>query len=284
MVSAHLESCAPLGELAKYFLRAIARQDMIFGLTYRRRNLIPTSLWFDGDCFGTVDRFLGLTMSLMPLLEELCCLAEDIKKKNQQQLQDIQPQKELCDSSLLFDDDFYQSGSSVASLSSVYGEIADNDERVKDLQQRINMWRPSSNNGLSSFLEKRKYLLQAQAFRSAALLYLHRLCHPTGMSAEADSMALNMAYDILLSCHEDDADVRMILWPLFVSGCEVKSESDRQLVLGLLDRNHRARGTYTPLKATKFLVECLWPAVDSGSVRCDWMDLVEEFSGDFAPL
>ena len=218
-------------------------------------------------------------MSLMPLLEELCGLAEDIKKK-QQLLQDTQSHRELCDNPLLHHNDNKHGLILASTVSALQGC----DERVRDLQHKLTMWRPSINNGVSSFLEKRKYLLQAQAFRSAALLYLHRLCYPTGLSSEADGMALNMAYDILLSCHEDDADVRMILWPLFVSGCEVRSDSDRQLVLKLLDRNHRARGTYTPLKATRFLVECLWPAVDSGNMHCNWMELVEDFPGDFAPL
>ena len=275
------EASTPLGDLSKYFIRALARQDIIFGLTYRRRNLIPTSLWFDSSCFDKIDRFLGLTMSLIPLLEELCCLAEDIKT-NQKRDRKHQDQLNFCDEESHRDET--NDIGILAIVSSQEATLLNQDDRVQNLQHRISTWRPFINDGMGSFLAKRKYLLQAQAFRSAALLYLHRLCHPAGLSQQSDAIALNMAYDVLLSCHEDLADVRMILWPLFVCGCEVKSASDRQLVLGLLDRNHRERGTYTPLRTTEFLVQRLWPAVDAGNTNCNWMDLVEDFPGDFAPL
>ncbi|CAK7210058.1 hypothetical protein SBRCBS47491_000642 [Sporothrix bragantina] len=254
-VAAHIATSTPLSPTAKYFLRALARQDILLGLMYRRKNMLLTSLWFDSSYDGDIDRFLGLTMSLMPLLEELCGLAEKMKT--------VRNAKES--------DEVLQ-------------------EPLQNLYCRISAWHPSMHKR-PSFLDTRKYLCQAHAFRAAALLYLHRLCHPPGSCHDADSAAVNLAYDVLLFCYDSPgapdslhADVRMLHWPLFVTGCEMKTDVDRQLVLDLLRQNHHQRGTYTPLKTIDFLVEHLWPVVDAGSGNVNWMDLVEQFSSDFAPL
>lgn len=79
LISHHISTGREISSLARYFIRALARQDMIISLIHLHRPMIPTSVWMDETAQTSVDRLMGYTATLMPLLEELCSLAEDIK-------------------------------------------------------------------------------------------------------------------------------------------------------------------------------------------------------------
>lgn len=90
LIRHHLSTGREISSLARYFIRALARQDMIISLVCCQRPRIPTSVWLDETAVTTADRLMGYTATLMPLLEELCALAEDVKMllaqaKNSQQ-------------------------------------------------------------------------------------------------------------------------------------------------------------------------------------------------------
>lgn len=68
-----------LSSLARYFTRALARQDMILSLVHLHRPLIPTTVWLDEKAQKSADRLMGYTATFMPLLEELAALAEDMR-------------------------------------------------------------------------------------------------------------------------------------------------------------------------------------------------------------
>ncbi|KAH8885472.1 hypothetical protein GQ53DRAFT_810163, partial [Thozetella sp. PMI_491] len=259
-VTRSLQSSPTLGSVAKYFLRAFARQDMILALTQRRRNLLPTKSWFDQGCQSSVDRFLGLTMPFMPVLEELCALAEECRPQREGSEISIDSKPGL-DNEL----DFRCAATAHA--------------RATELRNKIHEWQPFLPEDLEesrrSFLNVRKYLLQAYAFRSSALLYLHRLLYPAGVSPEADATALNLAYEVLTHCCGGSAEVRLLLWPIFIAGCEMSGGSDRELIVRLLDQIYRERGTSTALRTKEFLVHHIWHAMDSAERCWDWMVLVE---------
>lgn len=72
-----------LSSLARYFTRALARQDMILSLVHLHRPLIPTTVWLDEKARQSADRLMGYTATFMPLLEELAILAEDMRMRLQ---------------------------------------------------------------------------------------------------------------------------------------------------------------------------------------------------------
>jgi hypothetical protein len=271
MINCRIEKHLTLGPTAKFFLRGFARQDIILALTQQRRNLIPTTSWYDDECKTSVDRFLGLTMPLMPLLEELCAIAADMKLQRG------------CSGIV----DLIAGENHDATAARGLKEL-DSVSRLEYLKLEIYNWRPTVSSNTRqvprSFLKSRKYLLQAHAFKLSALLYIHRLCYPVGVASDPDIDASNMAYEILLHCSGEQAEMGLLLWPIFVAACELKSLDDRKLNLELLERNYRCRGTSTSLQVKEFLEKYVWHAIDSETTGWSWLALVEMFSSDFAPL
>ncbi|ROV90087.1 hypothetical protein VMCG_09754 [Cytospora schulzeri] len=79
LINHHVSSGREVSSLARYFIRALARQDVIISMVQLRRLTIPTSVWLDEEARRSADRLMGYTSTLMPLLEELCALAEDVR-------------------------------------------------------------------------------------------------------------------------------------------------------------------------------------------------------------
>lgn len=79
LINHHVSSGRKVSSLARYFIRALARQDMIISMVQVRRLKIPTSVWLDEEAQTCPDRLMGYTSTFMPLLEELCALAEDVR-------------------------------------------------------------------------------------------------------------------------------------------------------------------------------------------------------------
>jgi hypothetical protein len=119
-----------LTSLAKYFIRAIAGQDIIISLTYCRRTQIPIDTWLDEECSQQPDRFMAYTGTMMPILADLCGLAEDIQNEKST--------RNMFSNPLAISE----------SLETTIAYLASNNrigQRATELCERIKEWRPMSN-------------------------------------------------------------------------------------------------------------------------------------------
>lgn len=194
LLAHHRSTGRAVSSLARYFIRALARQDMIVALVRLHRPQIPTGLWLDEAARTSADRLMGYTATLMPLLEELCALAEDVKTLrggvSVQQAEmgySSQPYSPGQVEAPLYSDHstppilnspLVLCPSTTISSPPTGAEIrATFAQRAEDLRRRIEAWKPNIAHGLS-FRDSRRYLSQAACYRSGALLYLFRLLHP----------------------------------------------------------------------------------------------------------
>lgn len=262
MLDHHICKGLELTQLAKYFVRALARQDMILSLTKFHRPKIPTEYWLDDYSRQHADRFMGYTGTLMPLLVELCALAED-----------------LCVSARdgLLDDNATDSAFPMPLHDN--GSLLD---RASQVQSQLELWHPTVDPTLS-FQRSRKFLMHANAYRSASLLYLHRLFNPPGSSVEADHAALIMAYETMVHTTTSDDDMKMCLWPVFIASCEVSNEADRMSATQMLESICRARKTVTALRTRSFVVDRVWVARDAG-LDWNWMTLSFQYPDELLPI
>jgi hypothetical protein len=244
-----------ISPLAKYFIRALARQDIMLALTLRRRSLISTDIWLDEECQSSADRLMGYTTTLMPLLSELSALAEDVRTLEYNKLQADPELSYLKEETL---------------------------QRAATLRSRIDAWRPKTTPGVP-FRVARKYLSQAHAYQSATLLYLYRLINPPQSSAEADAEALKIAHDILIYTSGPPQELRMLLWPVFLAACEALDAEDRSVCLEVFDSICEHRKTATALRTGQFCTKRVWTARDSG-LEWNWMKLVEQYPGECLPI
>jgi hypothetical protein len=261
LIKHYLSKSLEMTAVAKYFIRALARQDMMLSLTHCRRPMISTAIWLDEECRNSADRFMGYTATLMPLLEELSALAEDVLGATSPV--DVGEAR----------------GTDAISLSRIYNLS----HRAADLRARIDSWRWPNSLLERSFRSSRKLLLQAYAYRSAALLYLHRLFHPPDSSAGADQVALGIAHDILVYTNGPPEEVRMLLWPVFVAACDLANEDDRSTALQVFDSIYKSRKTATSLRTKEFCVNRVWAARDTG-MDWNWMTLVRQYPGECVPI
>lgn len=212
LLAHHRSTGRAISPRARYFIRALARQDMIVSLVHRHRPMIPTCVWLDETAQTSADRLMGYTATLMPLLEELCVLAEDIKTLLLQPSPVISQWDDSSSqpySPAIFPLDTTGGGgrvetSTILNLSSltipstipppnVRPEIlATYAQRAEDLRLRIESWKPNIAYGLS-FRNSRRYLSQAACYRSGALLYLFRLLHPPQLYHHDPSLPLSLS-------------------------------------------------------------------------------------------
>ncbi len=260
IINKYIESGLLLSSLAKYFIRALARHDMIVSLSQLRRNSIKTETWFDKATSST-DRFMGYTTSLMPLLEELCALAEDIRPN---------------------------SGTSravpvIASRSGDTNSILI--EKINNLRSRIRSWQWVSGPGdvVVSPGSSGRLVEHACAYRAAALLVLHRLMHPAGSSAGCDREAFEMACEVMAHLKGPPENLRLSTWPALIASCELKNAGDRAVAMEVFSGIYRARKTGTSLQTKKFVLERVWKARDAGD-DWDWMTLSQKYPGECIPI
>ncbi|KAL3424076.1 hypothetical protein PVAG01_03358 [Phlyctema vagabunda] len=263
LISHHIQSGKEVTSLAKYFIRALARQDMITSLTHFRRPSISTTVWLDEECRHTPDRFMGYTTTLMPLLAELCSLAEEVRGPVQAscivKLEDV-----------------------AMNIASPLPEGTSLAQRAENLAAQISAWEPIVPRGVS-FRSSRKFLSQAFCYRTAALLYLHRLLNPPGHLVGADDTALEMAHKVLIYTTGPPEELRMSLWPVFIAASEFENSDDRAIALEAFDAVCTFRRTATAFRTRKFCVDRVWKARDEGS-DWDWMALVSRYPGELIPI
>ena len=251
-----------LSQLAKYFLRALARQDIMLSLTRFHRPRIPTAYWLDEYSRQHTDRFMGYTGTMMPLLAELCALAEDIRASAHEQS----------------NDGMIQAAPFGIHLHDQINLLS----RASQLRSELELWHPTVDPTLS-FHSSRKFIMHANAYRSSSLLYLHRLFNPPGASVEADQAALIMAYEAMVHTTACDDDMKMLLWPVFLASCEVNSEADRASATQMLGAICRARKTATATRTRSFVVNRVWAARDNGQ-DWNWMSLSQQYPNELLPI
>lgn len=242
-----------LSSLAKYFIRALARHDMIMSLSHLRQNLIRTEIWLDQKDY-TPDRFMGCTTTLMPLLEELCGLAEDARSP-------AQPIQTIT-----------------------YGpdNIPLITRKANHLLSRIQSWRWGLPDGVPSALSGR-LIAHANAYRAAALLMLFRLLHGAGSSIESDRQALGMAKEVMMHLNRPPGELGLSSWPALIASCELQSNNDRVAAINIFQGIYSVRKTGTSLQTLKFIRDRVWRARDEGH-DWDWMTLSQQFPGECVPI
>ncbi|KAF2792249.1 hypothetical protein K505DRAFT_376166 [Melanomma pulvis-pyrius CBS 109.77] len=266
MINHFLATGLTLSPTAKYMIRALAREDIIMALVRQKRPLIQTSVWLDKECGTSADRFMGSTMTLMPLIEEVCVLAEDLQQFH-------------CTRRTSMD----------AQYLSMYDLVEDNvaspsllQSRAASLRARISAWHPPLIPAFSG-PASRKFLLHASMYRLGALLYLHRLLHPHGSSKHQDDQALIIAYDIFAHLSTEARDNRLALFPIFLATCEFEKEEDRSMGVQVFDEIYGSRNTFSTLVTKNFVLNRVWGARDEGR-DWGWMGLVERWKGECVPI
>lgn len=274
---------------------------------------VPTQVWLSYDEVSKADRLLGYTATLMPIMEDLCSLAEDLRHR-------------------ILPSDSDDSSPSFTTESLDYDKCI---QQAESLQQRLRSWEPPTMN-LTSFKSGRKFQAQAASYRAGALLYLrqlvqHALSAPSasflyeppassqlellddpnidGTSFEAtnfhmsaftsvdcdfasqatadtdsDPETLQRAHEILFYAADlPPADVKLLLWPVFLAACQMKAPEDRAAVLEIFASILDRRKTVTVLKTQTFVEEIVWRARDTGK-PWNWMTLAQEHPGECLPI
>ncbi|KAG7116177.1 Transcriptional regulatory protein moc3 like [Verticillium longisporum] len=282
----------------RYLLRALARQDLVVSLVHLRSPRVPTCIWLETNDCAKADRLLGYTATLMPLLEELCILAEDMRE------QILQPRYLLRHRHqpevLRFSCSDVKRPSAITPFFNPSPESTSIQLRAASLYHRLTAWSPPITDN-TPFLTTRKFRVQAASYRSAALLYLHRLQHPpsssirnddasqpaaseTGTEAEADAAALHGAHDVLLyASGAPAAETKLLLWPVFLAACEMRGEEDRRAVGEVLASIAGHRRTVTVERTRRFVEERVWRARDAGE-DWNWMVLAQKWPGECLPI
>lgn len=208
---------------------------------------------------------MGFTPTLMPLLQELCALAEDIHQNT--------------GTSRAIANDVVEWPLPVTDISTVSTQAL----LVADLRSRLQLWRPKLAQGVSA-RTSRRLLAQAFATRAAALLMLHRLVNPAGSATEAaDNEAFQMACEVMVHLNGEPEDLRLSTWATFVASCELQSREDRDVAIGIFDAIYSSRRTGTALQTKKFVIERVWKARDGGE-NWNWMALSRRYPRECVPI
>ncbi|KAK7210726.1 hypothetical protein V2G26_017904 [Clonostachys chloroleuca] len=259
----HSQPGRELNSAAKYFTRGLARQDLLLSLSRMQRTRINTSIWLDDYSRSHVDRLLGLTATLVPILTQLAALAEDV----QYAITSHSASAGMC--ILLY----------CEQMSIKHSDL---EERAASIRAQLLTWRPIQDSSLTT-RTSRTLLLHAAAWRAAALLYLFRLFNRPGSSDNADGRALSMAYEIMTNISGPPDDIKLSLWPLFLAACEVEQPDDRDLAMQMFNDICSSRPILTARRTRSFCVDQIWPARDRGE-NWDWMQLVRSEDNLFTPL
>ncbi|KZL84556.1 c6 zinc finger domain protein [Colletotrichum incanum] len=277
LISHHVSTGGDVSSVARYYLRALARQDLVVSLVQLQRQRVPSYVWLENES-SKPDRLLGYTVTLMPLLEELCALAEEVRG------QILQPGHSVA---LLDGSTHTSSPKDTPSppmgihswLDTGYSDLS---LRADSLRMRLESWKPTICDSLS-FRSARKFRAQAACYRAGALLYLHRLFQLPCSTLEANNEALSKAHDVMLYTSGPPSESKMLLWPVFMAACEMLNADDRDAALDVFDAIGSHRKTVTVERTRKFVQERVWKARDEGR-NWNWMVLAQDFPGECLPI
>ena len=197
---------------------------------------------------------MGLTATLMPTLEELCILAKEFRQ--------------------------YRGGSMTITWDDTENDLY---LRADEIAFRVQTWHPLGKVESLSARTLKVFLLQAYALQAAALLYIHRLKYPAGISEEADRIALAKACEILAHLSAPPEELRMSTLPAFVAACEMSTENDRATAISIFDGIYLSRKTATTLRTKEFCIRRVWHARDCG-MDWNWMNLVQQYPWECVPI
>ncbi|KAL0944718.1 uncharacterized protein CTRU02_202605 [Colletotrichum truncatum] len=277
LISHHISTGGEVSSVAKYYLRALARQDLVVSLVQLRRPRVPAYVWLETES-PKPDRLLGYTITMMPLLEELCILAEEVRD------QILQPacSNTLMDGGVHVEAADDSSPSSICVGGWINDGYSDLSLRAESLRIRLESWRPVISDNVS-FRTSRKFRAQAACYRAGALLYLHRLFHIPNSSVETDKEALSKAHDVMLYTSGPPAETKMLLWPVFLAACEMSDIEDRAAVLEVFGSMGAQRKTVTVERTQKFVEQRVWKARDEGQ-DWNWMTLAQTYPEECLPI
>ncbi|KAH8172486.1 cytochrome domain of cellobiose dehydrogenase domain-containing protein [Sarocladium implicatum] len=314
LINHHLSLGGNVSFVSRYLLRGLARQDLIVSMVNLRRFRVPTHVWLNYDEVAKPDRLLGYTATLMPIMEDLCALAEELRH--------------------LILPSHHDENSPELTIEPVdYENLV---QRAESLRQRLRSWEPPTMNS-TSFRSGRKFQAQAASYRAGGLLYLRQLMQhslernevpsvyglPNGPAqldfqpssdttdftaelaqfqltpftdmnfdfdkqsktdTDPDPEALQRAHEILFyAAGLPAADVKLLLWPVFLAACQMKEEGDRAAVLDIFASILDRRKTVTVLKTRAFVKDVVWRARDEGK-PWNWMTLAQEHPGECLPI
>lgn len=188
-----------------------------------------------------VDRFAGLCTTLLPILYDLCVLSYDTRKQEYSRNQ--------------------SEGSDV----------------FADIEKQVQSWTPNTPSnflGTYSTSEVLIMITQARAYRRAALLIIHRLRHPFGVSDDvAEAYAREILQDLAqcFSMLEGKTTMPNTAFPLLLAMIEVSREHVQEIIPKFLSLEPPAACS------TKIIafVHYIRSARESG-FRGLWFDLVSQ--------
>ncbi|WDK21235.1 C6 zinc finger domain protein [Colletotrichum graminicola] len=264
LISHQVSTGVEISSVARYYLRALARQDLVVSLVQPHRPRIPSHIWLEDESTKP-DRLLGYTFGLVPLLEELLPLSTALSVNSTRKSS-------------------HEETSSVPTgtynwLDSWYLNLLFQTESVRMPPEP---WKPTIISKLP-FRSSRKFRAQAACYRAGALLYLHRLFRPPLSSLEANDEVLNKAHEIMLYTNGPPSESKMLLWSVFMAACEILDADGRAAALQVFDAIGSHRKTATVERTRKFVQGRVWKERDEGR-NWNWMVRAGTFPGECLPI
>ena len=105
-------------------------------------------------------------------------------------------------------------------------------------------------------LEDNQAVRVAELYRLAGLVYLHRAGRRSRLGFPPTETALRRAYSIIEQLESCEC-----VWPLFIVGCEARSDEHRLLILQKLSNVLQIRNT-SNTRSIKAMIEASWKQAD----------------------
>ena len=206
-------------------------------VVYRRRPTLKIQL----RATTTVDRYLGLCLSLLPLFYDICVISHCLAGNTDVQLISLQQQ-------------------------------------LKEVQTQVEKWQPANPEGfLHEFSTAGvvQLLAQARVYRLAALLLIHRLQYAFGQrDSQADVWSREVMVELELARRISNQPVRFVTLPFIVAAVEVRDPAERDDVARNVDVYV---DQFTPVvqRATRAFFSRVWHERDMQK-NCSWLDSIHK--------
>ena len=245
----------------RWLLRNFAYHDILMSITLDREPLIPGKYWIP-EPRTPVDSYFGLASEPMAVLSKISSLNGEMLRHV-----DVSPASSLASSAL---------HSPYGSVESPTLQIEDFSSHARNIEAELQDWTcaDSSDPCLVSL---------AEAYRSAALIYLYRVIrrHVPSTQAYVDKKIANQASGVVrhvgnmpLGCLPECTS----LFPLFMAGGETVSRTEIQFIRERLLHLIAYRHFQNAASALSVLEE-LWlqhtsfPGLNAGE-QLDWVDIL----------
>lgn len=187
-----------------------------------------------------IDRYMGLSLSLLPLLYDVCKLSNELKTADEFELP------------VLLD-------------------------VLEDVRRSVESWQPiAPDNFIDDFtaMEVSHMCTQSRAYQTAALLYIHRLKSPFNSGDDLGGfMSRSILSDLELARRTTGRAPRYVTMPFILAAIEAKTVEDMEKAIEWTDLYVDNTSPRTRANVKAFL-SALWCIRDS-STGFGWLDLVE---------